>query len=446
MKVLFVNDSSTSYNWGGRAATGPLRMMIRHAGGDIVKTITLDDLIHSSLDLAPRPGTRERTLREVVKLFVPPVILDVRRAAIRRFGAIRRDAFIPGSWADYGRCLAKVLGEEPPWPGLLKAIEDIDIAVVHGDGDISGTFVVPRTLLFLSYLIKKRFNKPIIMVDHSADFDHPDLLRVAEEVYPLFDDVVFRDQISREQCKTFCEGRFAADTAFWFKPAPRETWTPIAGRSTYFDVWPDTAPFDPSEPYLCVGGSSLFNGAKDCGAILRGYGLLIQHLQSTYSGKILLTVSDVVDQSIFRTLAERFRLPLIGVATPVQQAVDILGNADAYIGGRWHPSIFALRGGTPLVALSGQTFKMQALSDMTGLSSAAFDALDLGHETRAISRQLSLCLEQGSDLRSRLCSWADEMAESSWGNVAYLDKLRTPTTSAQTKRPRSRSHGSRSQG
>ena len=111
---------------------------------------------------------------------------------------------------------------------------------------------------------------------------------------------------------------------------------------------------------------------------------------------------------------------MIGVTTPIQQAVDILGNADAYIGGRWHPSIFALRGGTPLVALSSQTFKMRALAGMTGSPSATFDALDLGREVHAIGRQLSLFLEEGGDLRSRLRAWAGEMAENSWDNVAFL--------------------------
>ena len=435
MKVLFINDSTTSSNWGGRGATVPLRMMIGRSGGDIVKTITIDDLISSSLDGRAAPQEANTlSAKETVKLFVPPVLLKLRRRLIPDVGRTRDGSLIPEDWADYSRCVDRVLGKETPWPALLQAIEEIDVAVIHGDGDISGTFVVPRSLLFLSFLIKKYFKKPVIMINHSADLDNPELLRVAKEVYPLFDDVVFRDPISLEQCKALCEGRFAADTAFWFKPASRETWTPIAGRSTYFDVWPDTAPFDPSEPYLCVGGSSIFHEAKDRGSIVNGYGLLIQHLQSMYSGKILLTVSDGLDQPIFRALAERFELPLIGVTTPVQQAVDILGNADAYIGGRWHASIFALRGGTPLLALSSQTFKMRALTDMTGWSPATFDARELGHETRAIGRQLSQLLEQGRDLRSRLCAWADEMAESSWGNVSYLDKVRARTGVTGTRR------------
>ena len=63
---------------------------------------------------------------------------------------------------------------------------------------------------------------------------------------------------------------------------------------------------------------------------------------------------------------------------------------------------------------------------MAGLSSATLDALDLEHEMGAIGQQLLFYLEQGNDLRSRLYSWAGEMAENSWDNVAYLSDLRVP--------------------
>ena len=308
------------------------------------------------------------------------------------------------------------------WPGLLRAIGDADVAVIHG-ASLHGhaSTIIQRTILFLAHLIKTRFSKPVVIANHTVDFEgNAPLFSMAERVYPLFDDVIYRDPISAGRWASALGGRFAADTAFWFEPAAREVWAPLAGRPTYFDVWPDAAPLSPSEPYLCVGGSSVFHDRKDWDSVVNGYSLLIRRLQSVYSGTILLTASADLDQTVFRALAERFDLPLIGVTTPVQQVVDILGNADAYIGGRWHASIFALRGGTPLLALSSQTFKMQALAGMTGSSSATFDALDLGREADAIGRQLSFVLEQGSDLRNRLRSWADEMAENSWENVSFL--------------------------
>ena len=133
----------------------------------------------------------------------------------------------------------------------------------------------PRTELFLGFLIKTYFKKPIIIVNHTADFDHPDLLKIAQKVYPLFDDVVFRDPISEERCRTFCSGRFVPDSAFLFEPAPMETWKPIASRFTYFEVWPDRAQFDPTYPYLCVGGSSIFSYDQFPLAIVEDYSCLL---------------------------------------------------------------------------------------------------------------------------------------------------------------------------
>ena len=86
-----------------------------------------------------------------------------------------------------------------------------------------------------------------------------------------------------------------------------------------------------------------------------------------------------------------------------------------------------MRGGTPVLPFSAKTFKMRALTDMARLSSAVFDDLDLEQETGAIGQQRLSYLAQGNDLRSRLCSWVEEMAENSWDNVAYLGGLQART-------------------
>ncbi len=420
MKVLFINDSTTNPNWGGRAATISLRMMICQSGGTIFRTITIEDICHSSLDRHVALEAQGPSSREVIKALVPDWALKLRRRLAPDFLRAREESLIPREWGDYDRCAREVLGKTTPWPGLLEAMEELDVAVVFGDGDIYGNGIVPRTLLFLSFLIKKRFEKPVVMLNHTADFDDPDLLDVAKRVYPLFDDVVFRDQMSVQRYMDLCAGRFAPDTAFLFKPASRQTWAPLAGRPTYFDVWPDSASFDPSAPYLCVGGSSIFGPVEKRDALVTDYLRFIEHLRGVYSGQIVLTASDRTDLTVFRPVSARSDLPLIGPTIPVQQAVDILGNADAYIGGRWHPAIFALRGGTPVLPLSSKTFKMQALTDMAGLSSATFGALEMSGETKAIGRQLQSYLEQGEDLRRRLDSWAEEMAKNSWENVSRI--------------------------
>ena len=105
---------------------------------------------------------------------------------------------------------------------------------------------------------------------------------------------------------------------------------------------------------------------------------------------------------------------------PVQQAVDIVGNADVCITGRWHPGIFALRGGVPVIALSSKTFKMQALMRAAGLPETTFDALDLAGSRDALVGLLRQYLERDSEWRDQLRGWAARQAKESWDNVSYL--------------------------
>lgn len=427
MKVLLLCDSTTSPNWGDRAATISLMAMICATGGQITHAVTEDSLKLSTFVTLPsqRDGRHGGRARELAKLCIPPLIPKIRRRVFPRQDDTGANQLIPERWEDFEDSARVVLGEARfAWPDLLREIERADVAVIHGDGAMVSNGIVPRTDLFLTYLIKKHFGKRIIIVNHTADFDHPDLLRMAEHVYPLFDDVVFRDPISAERCERLCSGRFAADTAFWFEPAPRQSWAPLARRPTYFDIWPNKAQFDPSEPYLCLGGSSLLWTAWKPAEMARDFVALIEHIRSVYAGQIVLAASDMGEQLIFESIATELNLPLVGVTTPIQQAVDILANGDAYVGGRWHPAIFALRGGVPVVSLSAKTFKMEALMRSAGLPVTTFDALDLAGGKGSITHMLQEHLEGGSELRNRLRTWAAKEAENSWDNVTYLRRHR----------------------
>lgn len=425
MNVLLINDSTSNPNWGDRAAAVSLKKMITMAGGNIIDTFSEDELKSSSFFSYQSNFIEQKNSRflvEKIKLFSPPIVSRVKEKISSKFSSRQKFHLIPEAWDDFGSSAKRLTENKHLYQRFLSAIEKMDVAVIHGDGCMVGNGVLPRTELFLTFLIKSFFKKPVIITNHTADFDHPNLLNIAQKIYPLFDDVVFRDPISKERCRAFCHGRFVPDSAFLFEPMSSEIWKTVACRSTYFDVWPDTAQFDPMTPYICLGGSSIFSYDRFPSEIIDDYSFLIKYIQSIYSGQLVLTVSDVVDQPIFRALAKDFKLPLVGLTTSVQQAVDIIGNAEAYIGGRWHPSIFALRGGTPIISLSSKTFKMQALVAMAGLPRMTFDSLNLKSEQKSIGDQLIAYIDQGVELRNKIQIWAQEAAKSSWDNVLFLKK------------------------
>ena len=432
MNVLFINDSTSNTNWGDRAAATSLKMLIAGAGGTISHAVTEAELWASSFRNAPvsagssgaAPAVpevdhRER-LREFVKRCIPPVVLDARRKIVSRRDGPGPDALIPSRPEDLEVHARVALRESRfGWPDLRTAIVAADVAMIHG-ASMDGGGIFPRTILFLAYLIKRHFGVPVVIVNHTADLEHPELRRMAEAVYPLFDDVVFRDPISAGRCAALCAGRYAADSAFLFAPAARRDWAPIAGRPTYFDIYPHEARFDPAQPYLCLGGSSNLWSRWDPPALAGDFSRLIGSIRDQYAGQIVLTAADVPDQTVFELVAARLGLPLVGVTTPVQQAVDIVGNADAYIGGRWHPGIFALRGGTPVVALTSKTFKTRALMRAASLPEDTFDSLRIADQRGPLIALLRQHLDAGEDLRERLHAWADHEAENTWDNVAYL--------------------------
>ncbi len=83
MKVLFVNDSTSSSNWGDRAAAFSLKAMVADAGARISGIITEEDLAQTrfgepSAD-EDSPGLRRAMLRSIT----PPVILGRAGASSR---------------------------------------------------------------------------------------------------------------------------------------------------------------------------------------------------------------------------------------------------------------------------------------------------------------------------------------------------------------------------
>jgi polysaccharide pyruvyl transferase WcaK-like protein len=424
MRVLFINDSTSDPNWGDRAAAISLRALMVGAGADIVRAVSEHDIATSSFGQS-RPEWTEsgpsRT-RALLTLLAPPWVLRIRRRLVRYPDSQPARRFVPRRWEDFESCADAVMRDKGTWPDFLRTVEGTDVTVIHGDGGISGNGVFPHTVLFLAYLIKTRCGKPVTLVNHTADLDHPVLREMATNVYPLLDDVVFRDPISADRCRSICDGRYAPDTAFSFAAAARDQWVPIAKRATYFDVWPDGAHFDPERPYVCIGGSSVFHYEPSTVERTKKALRLVEGLMTAYHGQIVLVASDPIDSDAFRPISRQLDLPLVALTTPVQQAVDIVGNAEAYIGGRWHPSIFALRGGAPVIALTAKTFKMEALLQMAGLSSSTLDGLQMDRLYEPIFAQLRTYLEQGEGLRSRLRSWASEQAALCGEHVAYLRK------------------------
>ncbi len=188
-----------------------------------------------------------------------------------------------------------------------------------------------------------------------------------------------------------------------FEPVSKSELIEQAATATFWSIGgASVTPFDPAKPYICVGGSSAYmSGIEQIPELTKSYRHLCERLGEI--AQVVLTVSSQPDDRILGPVAEQLGLPIFGFATPSQQAVDILGNAAAYVGGRWHPGIMALTGGTPLVSFSANSdFKSKGLVEMVGLDQPAFSAWEIDASLEAIVALTKQRIEEGDALRQRL--------------------------------------------
>lgn len=426
-KVYLVNDTSKASNWGCRATTDAFKKMIIECGGDITHTLYLSSMQKIN-EYIPNKKLRliENYSSSVLKR-IPKGRTTIqhlnRRLIESNWNKIsgKRDT-IPECLDEFETFAEQVMQGEILQAESL-ALKECDLVIINGEGSIYDRQRKGRMMLFIAYLAKKHFQKPCILVNHTADIHDPIMAKMVSHVYPTLDDVVFREPLSAKACANFVHkdnSLLAADAAFTYRPTSDPAWSSIGARKNYFSIFPDSAAgFDPQNSYICVGGSSIYlRPDRPQYDPIPGFIELCQRLQNIAS--VVLTAPCDTDEKIFRPIAKELNLPLIALSTPTQQAVDILGNASAYISGRWHPSILALTGGTPIVTLTANTYKTKALIEQIGLDAPTFDALKLHEEIDSIVELTNSYIEQGEVLRQKLRGQAEKLSELAWKNVRYL--------------------------
>lgn len=439
MNVFFVNDTTTSSNWGCRGTTRALRGLVDDAGGEITHTLFLESMDDPRRlgEAVFEPGSFPARLSKFAFQQA-----DVRERALRalralpstdRRGAYKRYESLTGRWDD----LPVTFAEYPEAADAVErgerfafereAIASSDVVLINGEGSVYDRQRKGRMMFFIAYLATRRYDTPCLLVNHTADLHDPVMNTLAENVYPLLEDVVFREPYSARAAEHAVPGTAAdhlgADAAFTYDPVDdRERWASVAGRDGYFDVWPDSAAgFDPGEPYVCVGGSSIFNRLdRPPYDPEPAYEQLCARLEEAVA-PVVLTASCSSDAELFRPLAEREGYPLIGPHTPVRQAIDVLSAAEVYVSGRWHPSIYALVGGTPIVTLTANTHKTRGIVEQAGLDAPTFDALSLHEAVEPIVELAGSYADRGEALRERLRERSAELADDAGRNVRYLE-------------------------
>ena len=419
MHALLVNDTSDSYNIGGRANALALKMMLRDAGVHKISSVHSND-ISPYIDI----NRNRLLLKHYLSLFVPPVIPKVK---VKFFGEGRSnseyDYKIPAKWSEFDT-LSEYYLKEKKFQGFIDLVDSVDVVVINGEGTIYGDRDESLFILFIAYLAKKYMKKPVIVVNHTLDASGGEIRKVVDNLYPLLDDIVFREYFSIEKFGHFHKARFAADTAFAYKAIRQKKLADISGRPGYYDVWPyQTYDFNPNKPYVCISGSSIFY-RKDMRFIdpTADFVELCKALQKKFDQVICIS-SDKPDDRFLTKVASSLKLPFLSCRTSLLQVLDVIGNARVFISGRWHPSIFAVNNGVPIVAFAAHNFKMKALMELMDIDDKVYSADNLADLKDEIIKRTAYYYDN-SEIREHLLSKSVAMEKSSYENVSFVKDLK----------------------
>lgn len=256
-----------------------------------------------------------------------------------------------------------------------KLIEAADLVIVNPEGAIvNGTDSkgfyrrVGRYFLFISYLAKVVLNKPCFVINHSVDPQNLDIEFIVQNVYPKLDGVYIREKLTLKYLN-----EIGVTNA---RHVPNILWTHD------FEKDPEVKPpeclknFDFSKPYICLGDSSgLHNAYHEVSwDVTDTYLKLISRLKSQLGCEIIFVNGHNARFAPINSVIIQAELPHVRMANcSYHELYYVLKHAQLFISGRWHASIMALMGHTPVILWGGDCFKTNALHAEIGCKGRFYD-------------------------------------------------------------------------
>jgi len=322
--------------------------------------------------------------------------------------------------AESARKLYRAAPHDHVAASIIESIETCDMMVINGEGDL----ILNRqrhTMRFLFALIElcAYMNTPVAFVNAmvsqcpQAGRDK-EMVRLTRETLGKCVLITLRDPASHALL-----AEIAPDVEATMLPDALFTWREVSdiGISEVLK-YPDSLfhyPLDRrptrlsfGKPYVLLAGSSVFsrnqpdrlveNYVSLYRDIKQATGLRPILMQPCPGDKHLLHVAQIVDDD------------LIPVTVPTIMAGALLANAAALVSGRFHPSVMASTGGTPIVAMNSNSHKMFSLQSLLEYPNPQeFDANPDSNMRRGICDRLNEYLHNES-MRAAIKHRASQLA------------------------------------
>ena len=419
MKVVLVGDLRTIHNYGAIATSTALIALLEKIMDINLEVIDGRRFWDITLEMEGADGTENCSKNDLLKMpcWNKKKFLHVFKRKVKpNKTTMLLNKGIPCRYEDFaifaeGIVLNKYLSYE------YSILKDADIIIFNSEGCIvSGTDergMYRRSglyILFMEYFAKVYLHKPCHIINHTVDPHNRDIQNMIQEIYPKMDSIYVRENMSLALLEKWGikNVKKVPDALFSYHYKKNRA-----------DVKKVLGEIDIRKPYICLGDSS---------GIVNRYGKVKWDIEKTYD-QIIYGLKKICPQIVFvdgydgtcqaiNNVIKRNHLPSVNLSNcSHEQLYSVLAGSEIFISGRWHASIIALLGKTPILLWGADSHKTEALYGEIDYPFKFFDIASLPIHID------SLCEETKKILRADLSNvWkqVDKYREEAIANLQFL--------------------------
>lgn len=417
MKVLYIGDNRNRGNFGCRATSTALSMLIKKSNTvtGVISGKFTDQNISDLFYYTFLPGwaytffSKHQTIRFCFEKIT-------NKLGYKRSDYVSSD--FEKSLKNLKRCLPcnKELG------ALLVDNYDFDALVVNGEGSFIFSTPAWREPLVLSLVMyqalklnKKVFFANAMLSDQPYSAKNIETINAVEKILSRCDAVVVRENESLAYCKNNLPSVspiLVPDALFSWNHYINDTHKVenyryyIAHDSEKDSLYED---IDFSKPYILVSSSSsgkIWNKKKSIPAYVN----LVNTLKHRFMGGAVYLIQTCEGDEILHEVSRLSNTHLIPMKTPLLAVAKILANAACFVSGRYHPAIMASQGGTPCVFMTSNSHKTHSLQELLRYENVLeYPVIPSDNDVAEMVELAMKYVTQGEELRSKIKSRAFEL-------------------------------------
>lgn len=424
MKIFYVGDNRARQNFGCRATSIALSLLLRENNEVVSKLGGLQThqgtgpiIFHPSLpSFTYRLAGRIPAFRKIWGFFSRKFRIV---KPLGQFDFVREEP--KTSLANLLRCLPA----NPQLSEFIEGFEDCDCVVINGEGTfISSTSIRRDALIYLMFIYwAETLGKPVHLVNSilSLDPDEPESetslhwFNTFTSTLSKLNTIWFRDRTSLDLYKSSRPNSnnacFVPDALFSLKKL-----LSAEAKATFLETLPfgeeddlSFKAFDSDKKYIAISGNSL--AAHDQTKAKETHLYLIESVVSTFPEHQVLLVESCAGDEFMRAISLNLSLPLLSVRSAILAAASVLGRAELFISGRFHPSIMASLHGTPCIWLGSNSHKCLSIQQVLEYPNPhEYPAFPSCQDVDDILKEASEILREKVRHRSRISSIASKLS------------------------------------